>query len=197
VRHLFDGIADYTRVLDAINGVVFVTGTMPGPEFDAEFAAWRTANATRLAAAQEAERRFSAEAFALDTLCGSVLAVAEKALELYSTRRQLPGGLPLPLKAAAARYCVGRLVRGLQIGLLVHAGRNQHVHHEELPREPGLGIFHWLATGTATPTSEQGWDPAFDPRRFVSLAGNVTALVGWRDYQAYLGDMREMLELSI
>lgn len=55
-------------------------------------------------------RRFSAEALALDRLCGAVLAVAEKALELYAPERSALADLPFTLKPWQTRHCVGRSV---------------------------------------------------------------------------------------
>ena len=197
MQHLFQGIASYLRVLEAIRGVVFVTGTPEGPERDAEFAEWFSENSARLAAARDAELRFVAESFALDTLCGSVLHVAEKALELYSDNALVPTEFAAVVKGKAARFCVGRLVRGVPLGLVIHVARNQHAHHEEPPREPGLTVFRRLAKVEASHRTPQYCDPAFDidNPKLVSYASNVTALVEWRSYESYLTDMRAMLKV--
>ena len=82
VRRLFDGIDSYLGRLREATGVVFVTSEPYGPAQDAEYEAWSIANAEKIAAARDAEQEFIAESFALDTLSGAVLQVADKALEI-------------------------------------------------------------------------------------------------------------------
>jgi hypothetical protein len=197
VRRLFDGIDEYTEVLRrSIRGVTFVTGLPYGPEQDAAFAAWQEAKRDRLEAARRAERDYVAETFACDTLCGAVLQVAGKALETYGQNTSFPSGLPDAVKPAHAQYCVGRVVRTLPLGLIVYAARNQHTHFNDgLLREPSRSVFARLATGHGYGSGEVIADPAFDLSnpQLVSYAGNVTALIGWRSYGAYLADMEAML----
>lgn len=200
VRRLFEGIDEYLEVLRrSIKGVTFVTGLPYGPEQDAAFAAWQEANRERLDAARRAERDYVAESFACDTLCGAVLQVAGKALEMYGQNRSLPGGLPDAVKPVHAPFCVGRVVRTLPLGLIVYAARNQHTHfNDDSLREPSRSIFARLATGHGYGNGEDIVDPAFDlgNPRLVSYAANVTALIGWRSYDAYLADMQVMLGVA-
>lgn len=196
VRLLFSGIDSYLSVLRKATGVTFVTGEPYGPKQDAEFAAWQIENAERLAAARAAEREFIAESFALDTLCGSILQVADKALELYGSNRAIPPGLPDSLKSHHAKFCVGRTVRTVPLGLVVYAARNQHTHFdEEALREPSASVFHLLATAHGYGGGQQIIDPAFDlnNQSLLSFASNVTSLIGWRSYEQYATDMRTML----
>lgn len=132
VRRLFEGIDEYLAVLRRATGVTFVTGTPSGREQDAEFDAWQAANCARLEAARQAEHEYLAETFAVDTLCGAILQVAAKALEAYGRNTTLPDGLPPAVKARHARYCVGRIVRTLPLGLIVFAARNQHTHFNDV-----------------------------------------------------------------
>ncbi len=199
VRLLFTGVDSYMGLLRDATGVVFVTGEPYGPKQDAEFEAWKTQNAHRLVAAREAERRFLAESFALNTLCGSILQVADKALELYSSNQSIPSGLPSTLKPYHAKFCVGRTIRTLPLGLIVHAARNQHAHfNENSLREPGKSVFHQLATAHGYGGGREFVDPAFDlnNQNLLSCASNVTSLVGWRSYDTYLADMRSMLRVD-
>jgi hypothetical protein len=82
VRHLFEGIDSYLEILRIAVNPVFVTSAPSGPVQDAEFEAWQIENVESLVAARQAEQEFIAESFALDTLSGAVLQVAEKALDL-------------------------------------------------------------------------------------------------------------------
>jgi hypothetical protein len=199
VRLLFTGVDSYVRLIRDATGVVFVTSEPYGPKQEAEFAAWQTQNTQRLAAAREAERRFLAESFALDTLCGSILQVADKALELYSFNQTIPSGLPSTLKPHHAKFCVGRTIRTLPLGLTVYAARNQHTQfNDEALREPGKSIFHQLATAHGYCHGQEIVDPMFDldNQNRLSFASNVTGLIGWRSYDAYLADMRFMLGVN-
>lgn len=138
-----------------------------------------------------------AEAFALDTLCGAVLHVAEKALEIYGRGTEVPEHLSHAVWPNLAKYCVGRTVRRVPFGLVVYAARNQHAHfnHNSL-KAPNVAVFEALATAHGYGGNEERIvDPAFDLANpgLVSYASNVTALVRWRDYDSYLEDMNAML----
>lgn len=197
VRHLFAGIEQYIALLREVTRPVFVTGTAWGPEQDVEFERWCASNASQLTAARDAERRFMAEAFALDTLCGAVLHVAEKALEIYARGTEVPTHLSNAVGPKLSKYCVGRIVRTVPLGLAVYAARNQHTHFNDGSlKAPSAAIFEALATGHGCGRSgERIVDPAFDLGNpgLVSYASNVTALIGWRDYDSYFADMQAMV----
>ena len=119
--------------------------------------------------------------------------MAEKALEYYSTGGVVPPSLTTVVKPATQKFCVGRMVRGVPIGLVVYAARNQHTHFNEPPlREPSTSVFERLTSGPEFGTSLAFRDPAFDLRNpaILSFAANVTALLGWRNYEQYIGDIR-------
>jgi hypothetical protein len=193
---LFAGVESYMTILRKVTGVTFVTGEPYGSKQDAAFAEWQQANARQLAVARAAEREFVAESFALSTLCGAILQVADKAIELYGSNGKLPGGLPATLGAKHAKFCVGRTVRTLPLGLVIYAARNQHIHfNDEALREPSASIFRILATAHGYGSDEEIVDPAFalDNQSLLSFASNVTSLIGWRSYEKYASDMRIML----
>lgn len=200
VRILFSGIDSYLSILRRVTGITFVTSEPYGPKQDAEFAAWQSENAERLAVARVAEREFMAESFALDTLCGSVLQVAHKALELYGSNNALPPDLPPTVKTQHAKFCVGRAVRTVPLGLIIYAARNQHTHfNDEALREPSSSVFRLLATAHGYGNGQVIVDPAFDLNNQgpLSFASNVTSLIGWRSYEQYASDMRSMLKCEV
>ena len=197
VQRLFEGIDAYLSVLRKATGVTFITSVPHGPAQDAAFAAWQAANVEQLAAARTAERNFMAEAFALDTLCGAVLQVAGKALEMYGQNTIVPQDLSSFIKAKYAKFCVGRSVRTVPLGLVIYAARNQHTHFDDKDlREPSASIFNLLATAHGYGGNELVVESAFDMDnpRLLSLASNVTSLMGWRSYANYAKDMRALLE---
>ncbi|OLO09681.1 hypothetical protein BTW08_00925 [Salinicola sp. MH3R3-1] len=197
VRLLFDGIKDYISILRTSAGVTFVTSEPYGPKQDAEYAAWKAKNAKRLLAAREAEQRYLAESFALDTLSGSVLQVAAKAIEIYGKSHPIPETFKGIVKPKLSKFCDGRDVRTVPLGLIIYAARNQHTHFNEGKlREPSAAVFKRLATEHGYGGQQQIFDPAFDidNPRLVSLATNVTGLIEWRAYESYLGDMHALLQ---
>lgn len=196
-RRLFDGINDYISILPTALGVTFVTSEPYGPKQDAEYAAWKAKNAKRLLAAREAEQRYLAESFALDTLCGSVLQVAAKAIEIYGQSNPIPETFRGIVQPKLSKFCIGRDVRTVPLGLIIYAARNQHTHFNDGKlREPSATVFKRLATEHGYGGRQQFSDPAFDVDnpRLVSLASNVTGLIEWRSYESYIGDMRALLE---
>jgi hypothetical protein len=196
---LFEGIDCYLSVLRTVTGVVFVTSHAPGAIRDAEFEAWRTANISKLAAARAAQQDFIAESFALDTLCGAVLQVAEKAIAIYSTNIAVPAHLMDFLGPNQRKFCVGRPIRTVPLGLVIHAARNQHTHFNDSKlRELNATVFRLLATEHGYGPSIGGItfvDPAFDLSNpgLLSYASNVTSLINWRTYAEYIADMKTIL----
>jgi hypothetical protein len=196
VQRLFAGVESYMSILKQATGLTFVTGEPYGPAQDAEFAAWQRENAERLVAAKQAEQEFIAESFALSTLCGAVLQVAGKAIEIYGENTVAPAELATAIKGNLTKFCIGRRVRTVHLGLVIYAARNQHTHFNDGElREPSRLVFRLLATGHGYGSGQEIVDPAFDLRneRVLSFASNVTSLIGWRSYENYVVDMRALL----
>lgn len=196
VKKLFEGVESYTAGLERAVPPVFVSSGSDRAQADAEFETWRRRHDAEIKAAFQAQRDYFAETIALATLCGSVLQVAAKALEQYSTAVAVPGDWAQVIKGKHARYCVGRQVYGVPIGLVILAGRNQHMHFGEEPlREPNVTIFERLATFHTRASDPAYRDPAFDldNKALVSFAHNITALLGWRSFDAYGRDLRALV----
>lgn len=194
VRHLFNAVNSYVDTLRAGIGPIFISGLPYGPEQDAQYSAWRVANADALEEAKAARRAFRAETFALDTICGAILQIAEKGLEIYSENTQVPDSWKATIPSYLAKFCVGREVRSTPLGLIVYAARNQHTHFNNSKlRSASASVFTNLAA--AHGCSSSAWDPAFDLENpdLTSYASNVTALIDWRSFEKYQDDMRSML----
>lgn len=196
VRKLFEGIASYTNVLSAIRGTTFVSGELDPVAFQVQYEAWAKENAAALAASAAAQREFSEQAFAMATLCGAVLQVAAKGIECYSKNALVPPGMREVVGSSrkAVPFCIGREVRGVPIGLIIYAGRNQHMHFNE----PSLNavneaVFAKLAV---LPQHQYITDPALDLANplLQSYASNIAFILGWRSYEAYASDIRSLLE---
>lgn len=197
VRGFFESVDSYVSRLKRASIPVLVSDTEPST---AELEAWLQENAAALETVRRAQRDYFDESFALATVCGSVLQVAAKAFERYSRNATVPPDWQEVVNPGYARYCVGRRVRGVPLGLVVLAGRNQHMHfQDDHPlREPNVGVFKRLASFDGR-YGESVVDPAFDLSNgmLVSFAHNITGLLGWRSYDAYKRDVTETLSPGV
>lgn len=196
VRKLFEGISSYIEILKPIQGTTFVSGQLDPALFRAEYDAWAKLNSKKLAASAAAQKEYSQQSFAMATLCGAVLQVAAKAIECYSTNTtvSVEARAIIGKSAPAAPFCIGREIRGVPIGLIIYAGRNQHTHYnEEKLNGVNEAVFERLVVVSTSPSLK---DPAMDLSNPLldSHASNVTFLLGWRSYEAYESDLRSMLQ---
>ena len=196
VGHLFDAIDAYRAVLNDVHAPIFISSTQDEQGREKELQAWLDKHADAIEAARKAERRYFDESFALATICGAILQVADKAIEVFSTRTAIPAGWEGVVTEHSARYCGGRVVRNVPLGLIVLAGRNQHMHfHDDKPRKLSVAVFDRLAIYHGRNTDPDIRDPAFDLRneRLVSYAHNVAAILEWDSYEAYEADLRQSI----
>jgi len=194
-QSLLAGIDSYFDVLRGAPSPVLV-GSYTS---EATREAWMRNNHASIAASLAAQRAFVSEAFAMANLSGALLQIAAFGIRSYSTNQDVPQPLAyLNLSAQQRAFCVGRTVRGVPLGLIVYAARNQYNHmDDDTLREPSSAIFERLATGHGIESEEPIRDPAYDlpnPRRPMCLANNVTALIDWRNYESYEADMKRMLD---
>lgn len=200
MRKLFEGIDSYSEILRRHPLSVFVTPYTNATNSDAQYEEWAKENQHSIAASREAQKKYIAESFAQATLCGAALQVAAKALECYSKNTVIPSEWSPVIKQRKKPipFCVGRLIHGIPLGLVIYAARNQHTHFGDAKlNEPNLTVFECLATNHGIQSSQPFRHPAFDLHNtgLVSFASNCTALIGWRTYEAYEKDMRALLEI--
>jgi len=196
VRHLFDGIDAYHNPLRSADIPVLVRDEPFGTAAQAaEQEDWIIRNEERFAAAWEVERMFLAELFAMDTLCGAVLQVADKALDLYGKEDSIPPAWSGVVKKKMAKYCCGRLIRTVPLGLVIHAARNQHAHFDDpAPHPLTEQVFKLLATAHGYPTLQL--DRTFDLSiPMQSFASDIVDLISWPTFEHYVTDMRALLEI--
>jgi len=200
VRKLFEGIESYVGLLAPIRDTTYVSGQVDLDKFRADYDVWAERNAEALARSRRAQEQYVAESFAMSTLCGAVLQVAAKAIECYSTNQEVPTDWRhvIPTDHPAARFCIGRPVRGVPEGLVVYAGRNQHTHYNEGKlKKVNEAIFDRIARFDEPASLRGHRDPALDLQNPLidSFASNITYVLGWRSYENYSRDLRQMLGL--
>lgn len=138
--------------------------------------------------------------FAKAIVCGTILQVAYVAIKEYSQKQIQPGEFAefgVTLNSKTAKFCIGRLIHGIPLGLLVFAARNQFNHWEEgEPTNPVTkAVFeklylHYRFNPLCDLEYALEW-PWFRPVTHFVLWDEM----GWRSYEIYLEDMREMLRV--
>ena len=131
------------------------------------------------------------------TLCGSVLHVAFMGILLFSKNGTVPAHsskLVNPENSKAVRFCVGRLMHGIPIGLIVYAGRNQFNHWDDESFDyPTTQVFSALLHAYCENTL---FDMAYElqyPARTIKANHLMLNELKWRTYGQYIADMRALI----
>ncbi|MBD2249241.1 hypothetical protein [Nostoc sp. FACHB-888] len=162
---------------------------------------WLLENERAIKLSLQAQKEYFAESFAIAALCGSLLQIASMGIQLFSTNEEIAEDLPEILrsvikpKSKVARFCTGRRVRNVPIGLIIYAGRNQFNHIDE---EKLSGVNTTIFNLIASYYDEQDQffrDLAFDieSRLIINFSTNILGLIGWKSYECYDSDMRSLL----
>jgi hypothetical protein len=198
-RKLFDETESYTRILRENPPSILVTDVPLDDIAEIKLLSrWYANNREGLERRHAVERKFIAESFALGVLCGSILQMAYMGIQLFSRNSGVPPEFDQIIKSGTkvARFCVGRRIRTVPIGLVIYAGRNQYNHMDDNSmREPNLSIFHRIATNWGDSGTRDIQDPAFDLSNtlIANFASNILALIEWKRYEDYCEDMFAML----
>ncbi|MFZ2542100.1 MAG: hypothetical protein WAW75_10070, partial [Gallionella sp.] len=200
MRKLFEGIDSYFAPLRRSQSLTFESSTVDDGKRRVEREIWLRQNMNAIMASFVDQREFVAESFAQTVLCGAVLQVAAKAIGMYSENAIVPSEWQaVPSISKAVKFCYGRPVCGIPLGLIIYAGRNQHTHFEDAKLyEPNKTVFERLATRNSNAAEAQYCNPAFDLAndRLISFASNIMSLIEWDTYEAYSQDIRPMLGLK-
>lgn len=139
--------------------------------------------------------------YAKAMLCGGIAQVAYVAIKEYSQNNSIDADdskdFSISPKANVVKFCIGRRVHGIPLGLLVYAARIQYNHWEDgTPENPvAKAVFRKLYEHNRT-------NPMFDLAYMLNwpIHRPVTHYVirgemGWRSYDHYINDIREMLNV--
>lgn len=118
-------------------------------------------------------------------ICGSILQVAHMGISKFSNYKDQ---CIVSITEKSSKFCVGRSIKGVPIGLVIYAGRNQYNHWDEDPHKLTKEIFNLLATNNTTTDYK---DPAFniDLANIDAYSHNILSLLGWNSYNDYKSDM--------
>jgi hypothetical protein len=94
------------------------------------------------------------------------------------------------------KFCIGRLIDDIPIGLIIYAGRNQAIHFDDEKLHPiNKKVFHKLANWYSP--SFQKWfvNDAYELENpnILNYAEIITYKLGWTKYETYESDMLHML----
>jgi hypothetical protein len=133
-------------------------------------------------------------------LAGSILQMASKALEEYSSNTNVPpfaSNLGITASSRSVRFAVGREVNGIPAGLLVYSGRIQYNHYEEgrLSNKVARAVFDALLRHYY---NDMTFDMAYElelPAPCPVSHYIIRHELKWFLSSHYFEDMKEMLTL--
>jgi hypothetical protein len=160
---------------------------------------WFANNGKAIERATEAQNRFYAERFALGVICGSILQIAAMSIQLYSKNIMVHPTFEALINKGSkpARYSIGREIRGVPIGLVIYAARNQYNHLDDVVlREPTITVFDCLALNRSDTNQDGTIDPAFDLKNvhISNYASNIVSLLGWEKYEIFEQELLHILQ---
>jgi hypothetical protein len=186
VRHLFSGMDYYDSIKPpAIAQYADETGTIKMSKEEAE---------SLMRISQES----MALMFSRATLAGSILQVAFLCIKLFSNNDLIPckyESFRIKPGSTSIRFCVGREVNNIPIGLLIYSGRIQYNHWDEgvLTNEVAMNIFNQLYISyLENPILDLIYDldfPEPEPKSHYIVRHELK----WKSYTDYIHDMQSML----
>ena len=195
VHQLFDGIAYYRRILEDMLVPVFVTSISYDDNKEAwnnAFDKWSEENKEAIDRSYKISREYLGLSFSNATLCGSVLQIAFMGISLFSGNNVIPDSCKcfVNKEQDAVRYCIGREVRGIPIGIIIYAARNQYNHWDNSnPGRITQAVFDCLALAHGSVK-----DPAFDLSNPMKIySDNILGLLEWYSYNDYHVDMLQLI----
>jgi len=198
MKQLFDGLDYYRNLLKDIYHPMFISDVQIGNE-DAhkeDFSRWYEENKETIQDSNEKSQKYFGLSFSNATLCGSILQIASMGIDLFSKNDDIPETCKSIVNPGqkAVKFCLGRIIRGLPLGIIVYAARNQYNHWDDPnPRKITQMVFDALAL-------QHGYGPVRDPSFDLSnsilkiYSHNVLALLEWKSYESYLNDINTLFE---
>lgn len=177
---------------------VFVLSADPSDEAKAqeEFEKWLEDNEEQHRRAKVLSERYYGLTLSQATLCGAVLQYIHSAIQRFSKNQNVPSEFQAIVRpgSSAAKACIGRKIRGVPLGLVIYAGRNQYAHWEDGElRKATREAFDRLATDHGYGNAR---DPAFDlkKRQLQIYSHNIVGLIDWSTYESCVDDLRNLLD---
>ena len=194
VQQIFDGLSFYRRILEEDPRPVHVFDANPDDEtaWKESLERWYKEMGPEIAKSLEKQREYSGYSFSQATLAGAILQIASMGISLFSKNSEVPESCRdfVSPKSKHVKFCIGRIVSRLPIGVIVLAARNQYNHWDDpKPHDLTVAVFDRIANASGKYT-----DPTFDlkNRSPNTYSHNVVSLLKWTDYDAYLADAKAL-----
>lgn len=136
--------------------------------------------------------------FAKSTLCGAIIQVAYSGIVQFSKNLVIPESckeMGVKNESKSLKFCTGRIVHDLPIGLYIYAARIQYNHWEEgFPTNlVAKNVFiHLIRIHYEDPVFDLAYEMDWPIPR--PITHHVLLLeLKWREYDNYLEDMNEMI----
>lgn len=129
----------------------------------------------------QAREALTNEQFALSIIDGSLLQIACKGIELYSTN-DVPCVYFSDFSSKINKHAVGELVRDIPAGLIIYAGRNHYNHLEDGGdlHKPTKKIVNKLIENTHLHKPRIPFNFHDNKSLPINLATNFVELLGWK-----------------
>lgn len=194
VEQLFDGLAFYQKILEDDPMPAFVSSVGPDDKdkWNKEYVRWHREHQAELKTSLEKQKEYMGYKLSQGTLAGAILQIACMGISLFSKSIDVPPAYkPFVDADTQAKFCIGRIICDLPIGIVILAARNQYNHWDDpKPRKLTVEVFKRIANASGKYT-----DPAFDLENpmLQAYSYNVLWLLGWRNYEAYRRDIETLL----
>ena len=158
---------------------------------------WESENYQILKERKRLDDEYAFSFFARSNLCGFILQFAYKGIELFSNDGTPPIELETFVKKyKAEKFCVGREIDNLPIGLIIYAGRNQSVHYNNLSNKLNIEIFNKLANWYSPHFKKWFVNSYFDlnNKNLTHYSENIIYKLDWLSYKKYESDLYDILK---
>ncbi|GLH75069.1 hypothetical protein GETHLI_35720 [Geothrix limicola] len=197
VRACFSNVDDFIFPLHRDPLPIFVSSHSDEESFQAEYSAWHKSNEDWLTKWHQNQKAYFEATTSRSFACGFILQVAYNAIYDFSSNTVVHSDFSdiIKPKQKPVKYCMGREIRGIPLGLLIYAGRNQFCHATDGKLNPiGQRVFEFLAIRSDSGFASGGIDKCFDltNTHLHTFAHNIVALLPWHSYDDYIKDMQAL-----
>jgi hypothetical protein len=178
VRHIFEAIRYYESLLK---------GVIPPSQ---------ATSLSEVNRYMEFAKKYFGYSYSEATLCGSVFQVAFMGIYLFSRNTEVRSEYAHLVKPnhKAERFCIGRKVHNVPVGLIIYAGRNQFAHWEDESFDfPTSQVFSALLSAYyENPLFDMAYELNY-PERTIKAHHLMLNELRWTSYDRYLADMEAMI----
>jgi hypothetical protein len=198
VQKIYSAKNSYNELLLLPPRPIFVSLIQDKALLQLEYEKWRLDNRQQIEERLKKDSEFAYETFAVTTLCATILQFAYMGIKQFSTNSEVPEEFKeiIKSKQLAAKFCIGRRIDDIPVGLVIFAGRNQSHHYdEEKYNEPTPTVFKRLSDWYSPTFKKWFVDDRFDLSKggINNFAAHILDKLGWNDYEAYEREMQHLL----